>query len=46
MLKVGLQTIHMLQTWHPQWSKILFPADVFQSLGITGSLKGLDQVKR
>lgn len=42
MLKVGLQTIHRLQTWHPQWSKILSPADVFQSLGTIGSLKGPD----
>lgn len=32
MLKVGLQTSRLQQTWHPQWLKISSLSDVFPSL--------------
>lgn len=46
MLKVGLQTSRLQQTWLPQWPKMSFPSGVFWSLGTYDSLKGPDQVTR
>jgi len=46
MLKVGLQTSRLQQTWKPQWLKLSSLSDVFPSLGTHGGLKRSDQVNR
>ena len=46
ILKVGLQSSCLQQTWHLQCLKISFTSDVFSSLGTNSSQKWPDQVNR